>query len=781
MKETTSPQFSNSDCSKQHVTDMQQRNDIAGQETPVESGGEESEPLLDHRTETSPSTDSNTLPNAHSQTAETVDLSSNSERAKSRKSSLADTADATELDTKACSEDVGVNASNRACNGQRERDTVKDINTNDQLEIQSKSINGNLLHKNVTPPPLNSEHKAAGKSVKDSQSVKMSASQTGLSKNEPENEADGSEHGGKSDLESENSGLPVDRGWAWVIMTAQFILTLVMVGYGRALSIFFMEFIAMFEASVTTATIGFGIMAACFGVGRFSHALLYTPCVTLLGHYFKNRRSFANAVANTGISISALAFPPLTEMLISNFGTRGAILLVGGIHLHSVAAACLLRPVEFYRKKCKPGVDAEHGESRTLDEKQTPVERIVLESSEAKETDGMMNTDDEDSQNVTSALLNHDEDVEVAYHPDLEDYVTKHYPATIPSSLPEYSYLMGEEYRCRSQSLCLRNNDGRTRRSGATKPLPVRQFSCPDDAHQRVHHHHDVLQLKPDQNHLKQVSVFSSSTYDVCGSTFSVPSEVIVQDTTTSQKLDPGTAQPEAGQPVDDECGNSCVRAVSSVVDLSMFKNWLFILIVVYAPLGLNAGFIAFYFPSLGVDKGLSRASAALLLTVVGGVDMVSRLVVGYVADLNIVKRTHLVAINLLILGMASQFTSFYSSFPLLAMYAVIYGLCAGTCQNLLVVVIIDLLGLERLGKAMGLVLVVNATCAALTHPIIGALVDASGSFVAPFHFIGGCLFLGAIALILEPVARRLEARRMRKLEARSIRMKTHDKLHSMA
>nr|KAG5699082.1 hypothetical protein BaRGS_017765 [Batillaria attramentaria] len=224
-----------------------------------------------------------------------------------------------------------------------------------------------------------------------------------------------------------------------------------------------------------------------------------------------------------------------------------------------------------------------------------------------------------------------------------------------------------------------------------------------------------------------------------------VPSEVIVQDTTTSQKLDPGTAQPEAGQPVDDECGNSCVRAVSSVVDLSMFKNWLFILIVVYAPLGLNAGFIAFYFPSLGVDKGLSRASAALLLTVVGGVDMVSRLVVGYVADLNIVKRTHLVAINLLILGMASQFTSlrrfepsigyayvntgiiinfsFYSSFPLLAMYAVIYGLCAGTCQNLLVVVIIDLLGLERLGKAMGLVLVVNATCAALTHPIIGMCV----------------------------------------------------------
>ena len=53
-------------------------------------------------------------------------------------------------------------------------------------------------------------------------------------------------------------------------------------------------------------------------------------------------------------------------------------------------------------------------------------------------------------------------------------------------------------------------------------------------------------------------------------------------------------------------------------------------------------------------------------------------------------------------------------------MFAVIYGLFGGACQNLLAVVIIDLLGLPQLGKAMGLVLLVNAGFVSVCHPIVG-------------------------------------------------------------
>ena len=53
-------------------------------------------------------------------------------------------------------------------------------------------------------------------------------------------------------------------------------------------------------------------------------------------------------------------------------------------------------------------------------------------------------------------------------------------------------------------------------------------------------------------------------------------------------------------------------------------------------------------------------------------------------------------------------------------MFCVMFGLCGGTCQNLLVVVIIDLLGLDNLSKALGLVMMVNSLCLTLTHPLLG-------------------------------------------------------------
>ena len=44
-----------------------------------------------------------------------------------------------------------------------------------------------------------------------------------------------------------------------------------MMGYGRALSIFLMEFVVMFEASVATAMLSFAAMTAGFGLGSELH------------------------------------------------------------------------------------------------------------------------------------------------------------------------------------------------------------------------------------------------------------------------------------------------------------------------------------------------------------------------------------------------------------------------------------------------------------------------------------------------------------------------------
>ena len=62
----------------------------------------------------------------------------------------------------------------------------------------------------------------------------------------------------------------------------------------------------------------------------------------------------------------------------------------------------------------------------------------------------------------------------------------------------------------------------------------------------------------------------------------------------------------------------------------------------------------------------------------------------------------------------------FYSSFGTLAVVAVVNGVVGSTCQTLLAVVVIDMLGLQRLPKVLGLVLLVQAVWASLNHPWIG-------------------------------------------------------------
>ena len=52
--------------------------------------------------------------------------------------------------------------------------------------------------------------------------------------------------------------------------SGHFVLTLVMLGYTRALSIFLMEFVVMFEAPVATAMLCFSLMTAGFALGSES-------------------------------------------------------------------------------------------------------------------------------------------------------------------------------------------------------------------------------------------------------------------------------------------------------------------------------------------------------------------------------------------------------------------------------------------------------------------------------------------------------------------------------
>ena len=69
------------------------------------------------------------------------------------------------------------------------------------------------------------------------------------------------------------------------------------------------------------------------------------PILSMLGVYFRKKRSFASGVAFTGSSIGTVVLPPVIAFCISEFTVRGALLIFGGLWLHTLLVGAVMRPI----------------------------------------------------------------------------------------------------------------------------------------------------------------------------------------------------------------------------------------------------------------------------------------------------------------------------------------------------------------------------------------------------------------------------------------------------
>ena len=73
---------------------------------------------------------------------------------------------------------------------------------------------------------------------------------------------------------------------------------------------------------------------------------MYLPAVVMVGYYFDKRRAFATGIAVCGSGIGSFIFAPLGELLISQYGWKGALWIVGGICLNGTVCGALFRPLK---------------------------------------------------------------------------------------------------------------------------------------------------------------------------------------------------------------------------------------------------------------------------------------------------------------------------------------------------------------------------------------------------------------------------------------------------
>ncbi|XP_022082140.1 monocarboxylate transporter 13-like [Acanthaster planci] len=187
--------------------------------------------------------------------------------------------------------------------------------------------------------------------------------------------------------------LPVDRGRAWFVLVGVHVSHMLSFGFLTSFGILYIEWKEYFQTDATTTSwlislpllvaspmsffvgilsslVGIRVLAmtgaavcgiatfvgsfttgvrqlfVCTAMNGVGSAVVLSLGSIVLSHYFKRRYSLATGVAIVGISIGQMIFPVIIRFLITLYGWRGAMFLIGALQMNGVAACALFRPLK---------------------------------------------------------------------------------------------------------------------------------------------------------------------------------------------------------------------------------------------------------------------------------------------------------------------------------------------------------------------------------------------------------------------------------------------------
>ncbi|CAF4676918.1 unnamed protein product [Rotaria sp. Silwood1] len=196
-------------------------------------------------------------------------------------------------------------------------------------------------------------------------------------------------------------------------------------------------------------------------------------------------------------------------------------------------------------------------------------------------------------------------------------------------------------------------------------------------------------------------------------------------------------------------------------IDLNLLKNLAFTLFVVsnfLASLGFNV--IYNYADDLANDSNVQKDDRSYIVMSIGLSNIFGRIIIGYLGDRKSVNRLFLFAITLIISGVATIVAPLCGSSVLPHIgYASTFGFFSGGYVALTAIVLVDLVGINKLSDAFGVLLLFVGIATAVGTPIVGAMRDAFSHFTRPFlwpYFIfGGCTILSGVILFTIPLLQR--------------------------
>ncbi|CAL1609813.1 unnamed protein product [Knipowitschia caucasica] len=210
----------------------------------------------------------------------------------------------------------------------------------------------------------------------------------------------------------------------------------------------------------------------------------------------------------------------------------------------------------------------------------------------------------------------------------------------------------------------------------------------------------------------------------------------------------PNKLEPNGGTSIKD----GCVQNFKKFLDLSFFKDLGFVIYLIGNVMFIFGAYAPILFLSAyAISQGVDEYSAAYLLSIMGFVDMFVRPGTGLIANCKWVRPRvqYFFSLAMVFCGVCHLLCPLITSYPLLVVYAIFFGVGFGMVFALIFECLMDLMGNQRFPSAVGLVTIIECLPMLLGPPAAGLLVDVYGDYKYLFLMCGGVIVAGGVFLFI--------------------------------
>ncbi|VVC27168.1 Major facilitator superfamily,Major facilitator superfamily domain [Cinara cedri] len=580
---------------------------------------------------------------------------------------------------------------------------------------------------------------------------------------------------------------PPDGGWGWCVVFGSFMIHVVTDGVTYSFGVLYNEFLNVFQGSkgatawiasllvgVTLCSgpiasifvnkygcravtiVGAILASVCmmasvlannlitlyitigFGTG-LGFGMIYLPAIVSVTCYFEKYRSLATGIAVCGSGLGTFIFAPFVEFLVSNYGWKPTVAVISGLVFLCTLFGLLFRPLPTDEQLQQ---QQQHQQLAT-GESVTPVVLTIVEPpAECQPLNG----------NVVQGSQSFDQ---------------------IPNSDDDGG--TGDEWRRLGSGKLQKNMllpievstntfgndlDKQSRFTLSQPELIVPGFNSRlNTARNEVCY--ASQNLKP---HIGNGGIMYQKDIFYSGSLKNVN---INRRRTISQTTNVNINTENASSTDLDKfsdricCSGEAQDTIKQMLDFTLLKDPIFILYTVsnfLTSIGFNIPYL-YLLPQAEI-MGIPSKHSSYLLALLGIANTVGRVVLGFISDKPWINRLLVYNVCLTVCGIATILSTYCTDLLTFSLYTIVFGSTIGAYVGLTSVILVDLLGIDKLTNAFGILLMFQGFASLAGPPIAGWLYDVLGSYNPAFYLSGSNIALSGVMLFVIPYVQRYYERK---------------------